>query len=183
MSRIQSIRPESATGTTSKLFSSIQGKLGMVPNMMRTMGHSPAALNAYLQFSGSLAGGLLNAQQREAIALAVGEANGCDYCLSAHSALGKMAGLTQEQIRDARLGTAVDSKLDALLRFARKLVDQQGHVSDTELQELREHEFTDGEIAEVIANVALNIFTNYFNHVADPDIDFPKAARLEPSVA
>ncbi|HBE69374.1 MAG TPA: peroxidase [Planctomycetaceae bacterium] len=183
MPRIQAIKSEAASAKTTKLFDSIQAKLGMVPNMMRTMGHSPSTLSAYLQFSGSLAGGSLSAQHREAIALAVGQANQCDYCLSAHSALGKMAGLTQEQIRDARLASAVDSKTDALLRFARKLVDQHGHVADDDLQELRDQGFGEGEISEVIANVALNIFTNYFNHVADPDNDFPRAQPLESSVA
>ena len=179
MSRIEAIRPEAATGTTASQFDAIKGKLGMIPNMMRTMGQSSATLAAYLQFSGSLSGGSLSAQHREAIALAVGEANGCDYCLSAHSALGKMAGMTQEQIEDARLGKAVDSKTDALLRFARKLVDAKGHAADEDLQSLRDHGFSEGDITEVVANVALNIFTNYFNHVADPEIDFPKAPSLE----
>ncbi len=183
MSRIHQISPENATGPAADLFVAIKGKLGMVPNMMRAVANSPAALGAYLQFSGSLAGGSLSNQQRELIALAVGQANQCDYCLAAHSALGKMAGLSPDQIRDARRGSAVDSNSDALLRFAGKLVQERGHVSDADLQELRDHGFTDGDITEVVANVALNIFTNYFNHVADTDIDFPQAERLDPQTA
>lgn len=183
MSRIHPISPEAATGTAAELFAAVKGKLGMVPNMMQAIGNSPAALNAYLQFSGSLAGGSLSNQQREQIALAVGETNRCDYCLAAHSALGKMAGLSSDQIRDARRGQAVDSKSDSLLRFARKLVNERGHVSNEDLQELRDHGFSDGDLTEVVANVALNIFTNYFNHVAETDIDFPQAECLACKVA
>ncbi|QEG40888.1 carboxymuconolactone decarboxylase family protein [Roseimaritima ulvae] len=178
MSRIPQISPATATGTTAELFAAVKGKLGMVPNMMQAIGNSSAALNAYLQFSGSLAGGSLSNQQREQIALAVGEANHCDYCLAAHSALGKMAGLSPEQIRDARRGQAVASESDALLRFAAKLVSDRGHVTNEDLQALRSQGFSDSDITEVVANVALNIFTNYFNHVADTDIDFPQAECL-----
>ena len=129
------------------------------------------------------ASGSLSNQQRELIALAVGEANQCDYCLAAHSALGKMAGLSLDQIRDARQGSTVDAKSDSLIRFAHKLVGERGHVSGEDLQALRDQGFSDGDITEVVANVALNIFTNYFNHVADPDIDFPQAESLACKVA
>jgi uncharacterized peroxidase-related enzyme len=151
----------------------------MVPNMMRAVGNSPAALQAYLQFSGSLATGELSARERELIALAVAQSNHCEYCLAAHSALGKMAGLTAEQIRDARLGNAVDSKTEALVQFSQKLVRERGHVNDDDLSVLRRFGFEDAHIAEIVANVAINIFTNYFNHVAETDIDFPKADSLE----
>src|SRR5271169_709355 len=106
MSRFTQIAPETATGKTKELLDAVKAKLGLVPNMVRAMANSPAALNAYLQFSGALAGGSLSAKSREQIALAVGQVNECDYCLSAHSALGKMAGLTPEQIRDSREGKA-----------------------------------------------------------------------------
>jgi uncharacterized peroxidase-related enzyme len=179
MSRIQQIKPEAAQGQTAELFGAVRSKLGMVPNMMRAIGNSPAALQAYLQFSGSLASGSLSAKERELIALAVGQSNRCDYCLAAHSALGKMAGLTGEQIRDARLGNAVDSRDEVLVRFAKKLVSDRGHVSDEDLATLRRSGFDDGDIAEIVANVAVNIFTNYFNHVAETDIDFPKAEVIQ----
>jgi uncharacterized peroxidase-related enzyme len=172
------IAPETATGTTKELLGAVKSKLGLVPNMVRAMANSPAALNAYLQFSGALAGGSLSAKSREQIALAVGQANECDYCLSAHSALGKMAGLTPDQIRDSRQGTSPDGKTDALLRFSRKLVETRGQVSDGDVAAVRRAGLTDGEIAEVVAGVALNIFTNYFNHVAATDIDFPRAEAL-----
>ena len=183
MPRINQLSPENADRPAAELFSEIEKKLGMVPNMMRALGNSQAALSAYLQFSGNLAGGSLSNKQRELIALAVGEANRCDYCLAAHSALGKMAGLSADQIRDARQGSAIDSKSDALIRFARQLVSERGHVSDEILQELRDRGFDDGDITEIVANVALNLFTNYFNHVAQTDIDFPKAESLNREAA
>jgi uncharacterized peroxidase-related enzyme len=178
MSRFAQIAPETATGKAKQLLDSVKAKLGLVPNMTRAMANSPAVLNAYLQFSGALAAGSLSAKSREQIALAVGQANECDYCLSGHSALGKMAGLTPDQIRDSRQGTAADGKTDALLRLSRKLVETRGQVSDGDVDAARRAGITDGELAEVVAGVALNIFTNYFNHVAATDIDFPKAAAL-----
>lgn len=175
MSRFHQIAPESATGKAKELLDAVKGKLGLVPNMTRAMANAPAVLNGYLQLSGALGQGTLPAKTREQIALVVGQANGCDYCLAAHCAIGKMVGLTADQIRDSRHGTAIDPKADALIRFARKVVDSKGRVSDGDLQDVRDAGFDDGAIAEVVANVALNIFTNYFNHVAETDIDFPKA--------
>ena len=178
MSRFTQIAPETATGNTKELLDAVKSKLGLVPNMVRAMANSPAALKAYLQFSGALAAGSLSAKSREQIALAVGQVNQCDYCVSAHSALGKMAGLTVDQILASRKGTAADGKTDALLHFSRKLVETRGRVSDGDVDAVREAGFTDGEIAEAVAGVALNIYTNYFNHVADTDIDFPKVDAL-----
>jgi len=178
MSRFIQIAPETATGKTKELLDVVKSRFGLIPNVMRAMANSPAALNAYLQFSGALAGGSLSAKSREQIALAVGQVNECDYCLSAHTVLGKMAGLSPDQIRDSRQGTAADGKTNALLRFSRKLVETRGQVSEEDVNEVRKAGLTDGEIAEAVAGVALNIFTNYFNHVAATDIDFPKADIL-----
>jgi uncharacterized peroxidase-related enzyme len=178
MSRINQIAPEVATGKAKELLDAVKAKLGLVPNMTRAMAQSPAVLEGYLQFSGALGKGKLSAKAREEIALAVGQANHCDYCLAAHSTIGKMVGLTAEQIRDSRLGTAVDPKADALIGFARKLVDSRGVVTDRDVAAVREAGFDEGAIAEVVANVALSVFTNYFNNVAETDIDFPKAEEL-----
>lgn len=178
MERIKAIATQDATGKVRELLEGVQKKLGMTPNMMRTMAHSPAVLNAYLNFSGALAGGSLPARLREQIALVVGEANGCQYCLSAHSALGQMAGLSQEEILDSRRGESSESRSRAALRFASKLVSERGRVDDRELAQVRKAGFGDGEIAEIVANVALNLFTNYFNHVADPQVDFPAVVPL-----
>jgi uncharacterized peroxidase-related enzyme len=161
MSRLNLIAPESATGKAKDLLDAVQAKLGMVPNMMRSMANSPAVLDGYLGLSGALARGKLSAKVREQIALAVAETNGCDYCLAAHSAIGKMVGLSADQIRDSRLGAAVDPKTDALIRFARKIVESHGRVRGEDLRQVRAQGFDDGAIAEVVAAVALDIFTNY----------------------
>jgi uncharacterized peroxidase-related enzyme len=179
MSRIPAIDPNQATGKAQELLSGVQAKLGMTPNLMRAMANSPAVLEAYLKFSGSLGGGELSAKTREQIALTVGQANSCDYCLSAHSAIGKTVGLTPEQIHDARVGTAIDRKSDAILKFANRLVEKRGFVSDNDLAAARKAKVNDAEIAEVVANTALNLFTNYFNHVAETEVDFPAADKLE----
>lgn len=178
MSRINQISPESANDRARPLLDAVKSKLGLVPNMMRAMANSPAVLDSYLQFSGALSKGSLSARVREQIALAVAEANGCDYCLAAHSTIGKMVGLTVEQINDSRLGSSVDPRVDALLRFAREVVEARGKVSDAPLREVRDAGFDDGVIAEVVAQVALDTFTNYFNIVAQTDVDFPKAPEL-----
>jgi len=182
MSRFKTISPEVATGQAKELLQAVYAKLGMVPNMMRAMANAPAVLDGYLHLSGSLAKGALSAKTREQLALAISQSNHCDYCVAAHSALGKMAGLTAEQIRDSRLGSAVDSKTDALIRFARKLVEARGRVTEGGIEDVREAGFDDGAIAEVVAQVALNIFTNYFNNVAGADIDFPKVPALNGEV-
>lgn len=178
MSRIHQIAPDSATGNAKELLDAVHGKLGLVPNITRAMANSPAVLEGYLGLSGALGKGSLSAKHREQIALTVGQANHCDYCLAAHSAIGKMVGLTPDQILDSRRGTAIDPKADAVIRFARKLVDERGRVSDADVAEVRAAGLNDGGIAEVVANVALNIFTNYFNHVAETDIDFPRAEPI-----
>ena len=178
MSRIQQIAPEAATGKAKELLAAVQGKLGLVPNITRAMANSPSVLEGYLGLSGALGKGGLSAKNREQIALAVGQANQCDYCLAAHSAIGKMVGLTADQILDSRRGTAIDAKTDAMIRFARKVVNERGQVSDADVAEVRAAGLDDGAIAEIVANVALNIFTNYFNHVAETDIDFPKVEPI-----
>lgn len=178
MSRIHQINPKEATGKPKELLDAVKAKLGLVPNITRAMANSPAVLEGYLGLSGALSKGDLSAKNREQIALAVGQANQCDYCLAAHTAVGKMVGLTPDQILDSRRGTAIDPKADALIRFARKVVDDRGHVSDDDMAAVRAAGLDDAAIAEVVANVALNIFTNYFNHVADTDIDFPKVEPI-----
>lgn len=178
MSRISHVNPESATGHAKELLDAVKSKLGLVPNMTRAMANAPAALDGYLSFSGALSKGSLSAKQREKIALAVSEANGCDYCLAAHSTVGKMVGLTAEQIVDSRRGTAVDPKAEALLKFARQVVAKRGRVSDVDLANARKAGLEEAALVEVVAHVALNVFTNYFNNVAETDIDFPKAEPI-----
>lgn len=183
MSRLETIHPSNATGRAKELLEEVQSKIGMAPNMMRAMATSPSVLAAYLQFSGALGEGDLPATTREQIALAVGQQNSCDYCLGAHSAIGKMVGLSAVEILSARRGESDDTKVNAILEFASKLVQQRGLVSDADVSAVKHAGVSDGEIAEVVANTALNLFTNYFNHVSQVEVDFPAAAPLHEAVS
>lgn len=174
MSRIQPVDYESANGKVKDLLDAVTAKLGMTPNMMKTMAQSSAVLEAYLNFSEALAGGKLDARLREQIALISAEINGCGYCASAHTAIGKMVGLSGEAILAARRGHSSDAKTDAALRFARTVIVNRGQVSQADVKALQDAGFSEGEIGEIVANVALNIFTNYFNEIAETEIDFPK---------
>ena len=176
MARIQPIDIDQADGKTKTLLENVNKALGMVPNLMRTLAHSPAALEAYLGFGKALGGGSLSAKLREQIALTVSELNGCHYCLSAHTALGKMVGLGDEEVADSRRGVSPDRKTEAVLQFARKVVTERGWVSDDDMAAVRAAGTSDAEIAEVVAHVAVNTFSNYFNHVAETDVDFPAVA-------
>ena len=175
MPRIKPVNRESAPARTQELLDGVQKKLGMVPNLVATMARSNAVAKAYLGFSQALAGGVIPPQLREQIALAVGQANQCAYCLAAHSAIGSSVGLSEDQVRDARLGQSPDSRTDSALRFVRRIVETRGFVSDQDLNDIRNADFGDSEITEIIGHVALNIFTNYFNHVAETQLDFPAA--------
>ena len=174
MSRLQAINPKEAIGNAKVLLDGIGTKLGMTPNLMRTLANSPAALEAYLAFSGALSKGLLPTRLREQIALTVAEANGSSYCLAAHTAIGKMVGLSEENILDSRQGVSPDSKVNAALQFSRQIVEKHGWVIDADVWRLRKGGYGDAEIFEIVANIVLNIFTNYFNQVAETEVDFPK---------
>lgn len=177
MSRIQPLNPQDAAGKTKELLGMVEKKLGMVPNMMRTLANAPAALEAYLTLSGTLGqASSLGGVVREQIALTVGQLNKCQYCVSAHTVLAGKAGVGEEAIKNARQGISTDPKINAILGFAKNLAQNNGNISDEELSSLKSVGVSDKEILEVIAEVSLNIMTNYFNHVADTEIDFPKVA-------
>lgn len=178
MTRIQPVNREIAPTETQKLLDGVEKKLGIVPNLIATMAQSTALAKAYLGFSQALSGGVISPKLREQIALVVGQTNQCDYCLAAHSAIGSSVGLSSDQVRDARLGSSPDSRTDAALKFARRIVKAQGFVSDEDLAEIRNADFGEAEIVEIIGHVALNMFTNYFNHVAETEVDFPSAPEL-----
>ena len=182
MSRLQAINPDQATGQAKRLLDGVQSKLGFAPNIMRTMANSPAVLQGYLDFSNALSKGTLSPKFREQIALAVSEINACQYCLAAHSAIGRSVGLSEEAIEDSRRGESPDTKEATGLNFARNVVVNRGWVTDEEVTKLRKVGFTEGDIAELIANIALISFTNYFNHVAETENDFPAASKLEARV-
>ena len=181
VNRITQLDPARATGKIKELLDDVQAKLGAVPNVFRVLGNAPAALEGYLNFDGALAAGSFNGRIREQIALAVAESNLCSYCLSAHRFIGGRAGLTEKEIADAARAVAATAKTEAILKLARDIVVQRGEVSDADLEHARASGLTDGEIVETVANVALNILTNYMNHVARTVVDFAevKAGRVE----
>lgn len=174
MNRIPSIDPSTATGKAKQLLDAVQSKLGITPNLTRVLAHAPAALEAYLNLSGALASGALNPKIREQIALSVAENNACGYCLSAHTFIGGKVGLTESEITDARRSTASNTKTNAILKLSSDVITRRGEVTDAELESARTAGLTDADIVETVANVALNIFTNYLNHVAQTVIDFPE---------
>jgi uncharacterized peroxidase-related enzyme len=179
VNRISQIDASQATGNTKRLFDDLQAKLGLVPNLFCVLGNSPAALEGYLNFSGALACGSFDLKLREQIALTVAGSNLCQYCLSAHTFIGSRAGLTEMEIADAGHAISPIAKTNAILKLARNIVVQRGEVSDADLDQSRASGLTDGEIVETVANVALNIFTNYVNHVARTVVDFPEV-KLDP---
>ncbi|NDL60958.1 carboxymuconolactone decarboxylase family protein [Phytoactinopolyspora sp. XMNu-373] len=165
---------ENATGKAAELLAGVQKALGVTPNMTKAMANSPAVLKAYLEFSGALSGGQLPAPVRERIAILVAQENGCDYCLSAHSYIGlNLAGLDQAEVDQARKGEATDPVAEATLTLAAAVLRSRGGIDDADLKTAREGGLSDGDVTEVIAHVALNVFTNYFNKAADVDIDWP----------
>ncbi|MEV6275085.1 carboxymuconolactone decarboxylase family protein [Nocardia sp. NPDC051832] len=180
MSRLPLIQPAQAIGKAADLLAGVQKSLGVTPNMTKAMVNSPAVLESYLGFSGALAGGALSAPIRERIALLVAEENGCDYCLSAHSYIGaNIAKLTQSEIDASRHGASEDPEAAAALAFAAVVVRTRGGVEEADLKTAQAAGLTDGEITEVIAHVALNVFTNYLNKAVDTDIDWPVVRHHE----
>lgn len=171
--RIPSVDPSTATGSNKKYFDALQSGLGLIPNMARAMAQSPAVLEGYVLLNGALGKGLLGRKLGEELALSLAGVNCCDYCASAHSLLGKLAGLNETQITSALKVTAPDAKTAAALRFAQILVEKHGQISDADFQAVRAAGFSEGEIGEIVAHVAINVFTNYFNNVAKTEIDFP----------
>ncbi len=179
MTRLQALNPAEATGKTKELFDAVQGKLGVIPNMMRTMAHSPALLEGYLNFGGALEKGVLSTKTRELLALAIGESNDCEYCVSVHSYLSEnLLKQDRETILSARKGFSKDAKTDAILKLAKTLVSKNGRTTDEDVQAAKNAGMTDAEIAETIGHVALNILTNYFNNTVETALDFPEVATL-----
>jgi uncharacterized peroxidase-related enzyme len=172
MQRIQPIQVTEAPAKSRQLLESVQQAMGMVPNLMKTLAQSPAALAGYLNLNQAL-GGALTGPLREQIALAVAGINGCDYCASAHCAIGAKVGVNSAELAANLHGDSQDGQTRAALKFAGAVVEKRGEVSDGDLDDVRAAGYGDSQIAEIVAVVALNIFTNYFNHVAATEIDFP----------
>ncbi|WP_020174639.1 carboxymuconolactone decarboxylase family protein [Methyloferula stellata] len=175
MSRIEiPATVEAAPAKSQAMLEAVKKMLGSVPNLFRLVSVSPAALEGYLGLFGALNKGALPAPTRERIALAIAEINGCDYCLSAHTYLGKnLAKLDDAEITANRSGFSNDPKADAAVRFAVKVAKAHGHVSDEDVQAVKGAGYDDAQVIEIVQHVALNVWTNYVNEVAKTDIDFP----------
>lgn len=176
MPRLSVIDPANASPAAKSLF---DGPLkGMHFNMFKGMANSPAALEAYLAMSGALNKSALTAKEREVIALTLAAANDCDYCAAAHTHFGAAAGLTQAQTIEARKGRMADAKLNALAHFTIALREKKGFVTDADLASFRAAGYGDAQIADAVAVYALNLYTNYFNHVNQTVVDLPPAPAI-----
>jgi uncharacterized peroxidase-related enzyme len=171
--RIETLDPETTTGKSKELFNAVQSKLGFIPNLIKVFGNSPATLQTYLSLGELTGSGNFNNKFREQLALAIAEENACNYCLSAHTAIGKMNGLTQEQTELSRQAIAADAKTQAGLQFAQDVTKNRGQVSTEAIQAVKEAGYTDGDILEIVLNVVSNTLTNYVNHIAETEVDFP----------
>jgi len=168
---------EAAPAASRPMLEAVKKQLGVAPNLFRMVGNSPAALEGYLGMFGALGKGALPAPTRERIALAVAEINACNYCLSAHTYLGKnLAGLDDAEMTANRNGASNDPKADAAVRFAAKVVRERGHVSEQDFRAVKAAGYDDAQIIEIVQHVALNTWTNYINVVAETEIDFPVVA-------
>ena len=174
MARIKLVTAESANAEQKALLDAIQSRLGMVPNFLKVFANSPDALKAFLGLHGIANAGSLDPQTRERIALALAQQNSCEYCLSAHSAIGRKAGLTNAEIEANRAGTSQDAKAAVAVKFARSLVEHTGEVTTAELLAMRNAGYSEADIVEVITHVGMNFLTNILGKAGRVDIDFPK---------
>ncbi|MBM3645892.1 MAG: peroxidase-related enzyme [Alphaproteobacteria bacterium] len=174
MTRVVVVDPRTAQGEAKPLLDAVQSQLGMVPNFLRVLANSPAALRAFLGLHGIAGEGALDPKTRERIALAVAEQNACQYCVSAHTAIGRKVGLDAAEMLANRAGRSADVRAEAALAFARALVEHSGQVSKAEFEAVRAAGHSDAEIVEIITHVAMNVFTNLLGKATEVEIDFPK---------
>lgn len=178
MSRVKPVTKEEAKNGVKEIYQVLEKKMGKIPNIFLNMGQSHAVLKAYMGLGEAANLTTIDPKVREEIALTVAQANDCHYCLSAHSAIAKSIGINEQTILQARLGQSQDPKTQAILRFSKLMVDKRGHLSDQEVDQLKKAGVSDTELVEIILVVIQNMFTNYFNHITDPAIDFPVAPEL-----
>ena len=183
MARIEAIDPAGVEGKVRALLDGVEQAYGMVPNLIRTLAQSPAALEAVLRFKEALGAGQLSAALREQIALTVAKANECAYCASAHTALGKRSGLSDDELTASLEARSKDPKVEGVLQFARTIEANQGWVRDEDLAAVREAGYGEGEIVEIIAQVAIDIFTDYFSNIAQTEVDFPRVEVADAAAA
>lgn len=171
--RFKALDPGTAKGEAKDLLKAVEAKYGAVPNSFKVMANSPKTLAGFRGLSDTLGEGLLPFETRYQIAIAVSELNKCPYCLSAFTALGKAGGISDSALEACRLAGSDDPKIDAALKFARAILRNHGSVSEDDFTKVRAAGYSDGEILEIVGNVALYIFANYTNLVSKTDVDFP----------
>ncbi len=181
MSRVPLIDRSQASADRRALLDDIHAAFGTTPNMFRAVANSPAALKSMWGFFGALGGGTLGPRLGEQIAVAVADRNACEYCLSAHTLLGQNAGVSAEDMAAAQAGRSADPRTQAALRFALQLVEARGRVGEADVQALRDAGFGDEAIVEILAHVALNLFTNYVNVAFAVPVDFPAVKLRRPA--
>jgi uncharacterized peroxidase-related enzyme len=176
MSRINQVTIENATSEQQELFNAITSQLGMVPNFLKVFANSPTALRAFLGLHSIANEGSLDALTKERIALALAEQNACQYCVSAHTAIGSKAGLSSAEMEANRKGTSQDAKAAVAVKFAKALAEHNGEVTSTELLEIRAAGYSESDIVEIITHVGMNVLTNILGKAGRVEIDFPKVA-------
>lgn len=174
MSRINVVEREQASPAQAELLDAIQNQLGMVPNFLKVFANSPVALQAFLGLHGIAGAGELDAETRERIALALAQTNSCQYCLSAHTALGRKAGLDNAEITANRTGSSLDERSAVAVSFALSLAENKGAVTNSEMLAVRQAGFNDAQIVEIITHVAMNLLTNILAKASQVAIDFPE---------
>lgn len=173
MSRISLVDPADTTPDRKAILSDIHAAFGATPNMFKAVANSPAALRSLWGAFGALGAGVIPAKLGEQIAVAVANRNACEYCLAAHTALGRKAGASGQEMASAQDGKSEDPKTAAAIGFALKVVEGRGQIADADTAALRNAGFDDEAIVEILAHVALNLFTNYVNVALDVPVDFP----------
>jgi uncharacterized peroxidase-related enzyme len=166
----------SPTAEATKTLDDIKSSMGMVPNIFKIMAQAPNVLEGYLSFNTALSKGSLTAKDREQISLAVAGYDHCTYCASAHTMLAQKAGVNTDETKLNLKAKSTDTRTEALLKFCVSILQNKGNVTESDMQVIRAAEFSDAQIVEIVAVVCANIFTNYFNHVAGTEVDFPKVS-------
>lgn len=178
MKNLEPLTFDQASEESQEIFKTLKEKMGKVPNVYATIGNSSKALKGILDLNATLSNGEFNGKEVETIALSVAEANDCDYCRAAHTAVGKMQGLTEEETIEIRSGEIADSKFKALSELAKEMTTTRGNQDQEYINNFFSAGYSKEALAELIGFVAVNTITNYTNHIADTDIDFPIAPEL-----
>jgi uncharacterized peroxidase-related enzyme len=182
MARITPVTPEKAEGEIKDIYADIKKNLGKVPNIFQYMGNSATMLQSFFNINEVLNHSSLSPKLRSLIALAVAQANECNYCLSAHTTIAGGQGLQSNEIINARKGESQDAKTRAILHFTKLVVEKRGKVSDQDVKALKAAGVDDRALVEIILTINLNMLTNYFNHIVDTPIDFAAAPELTASI-